>query len=833
MKYAFSLSVLSILAAVTPTARAAESTSPQASQTAIAPQPLGDALEQWAVQNGKQLMFDADLAAGKTTRGAAAGLSEMETLSRLLDGTGLVYRVLNDRTISIFPRDGAANAVGTSTAMPALSTSEVDDRDPVHLAQSDASAENSSSQADASSDANAADQETSLQEVIVTAQKRAERLQDVPISVSVLSGFDLDRDSSRGVSDVLNQVGGVSVFDLHPGETKITIRGVAADPFVGTSTAGYYLDEIPFSFISIVQLPDANAYDLSRVEVLRGPQGTLYGANALSGVVRVLTQDAELDEFKAKARVRASNTKHGTDNHSGDLAINVPLVPGKLAVRGVASYSQYGGNITSAEPGGALTNRINDSEAQSYRLKATYHASENLSIKLGLTRSMLDNGAYDRSYADMTTPFSANQGDERQYDAYNLIAEYAWPAFSLLSSTGYVDYSADTNEEGLLSLDPRFALNFLNSWGLRSFSQELRLSSHLSGPWQWSVGAIYKDTTQEHLQLALLFSPQPFIEDTASQSYAVFGETTRSLADGRFAVTGGLRYFSDRLVSQELSNFFGPGTSARRSDFDQVTGRVVLTYKPQTDRMLYGAVATGFRSGQHNGTFITGLYPQFNEIKPDSLTTYELGIKSAVAQGAFTYDASVYYTDWKDIQQGLVVPPGFVAGLNAGKADGLGADVSMAYRPVGALVLQANLGWNALEYAQDILVTDSDNNSVVLFPKGTRLNNSAEWTGSVGGTFRAASPFADADWIVSTNYVYRSRIDSRALNRTLVSVTQSDALRSLKASVGLERQRWSVNLYGDNLLNNLDPITPPDALYDGTSVRQRPRTIGLQATFQY
>lgn len=187
-----------------------------------------------------------------------------------------------------------------------------------------------------------------LEEVIVTAQKRAERLQDVPIAISVLDGASLDNATVEGVAAALNRVPGVTtVTGSFFGGTQVTVRGItAAGPVAsGASPVSYYLDSAPFGLVKTAIVPDANAYDLDRVEVLRGPQGTLYGAGGVGGVVRILTKDANPDAFEIKARTSGSSTKDGGENYRGDMAVNVPIVAGKLAARAVVGYEDWGGWI--------------------------------------------------------------------------------------------------------------------------------------------------------------------------------------------------------------------------------------------------------------------------------------------------------------------------------------------------------------------------------------------------------------------------------------------------------------------------------------------------------
>lgn len=661
-----------------------------------------------------------------------------------------------------------------------------------------------------------------VEEIVVSAQRRGdERLVETPVSIGVLSGADLDRGSSRSVADVLNQVGGVTLIETRPGQSDIAIRGVVAG--AGTSTTGYYLDELPFAFIDQTQAPDASAYDLARVEVLRGPQGTLYGANALSGVVRILTNDANLDRLEAKGRARGSSTHGGGENYGGDLAVNVPIIPGKLAVRGVASYGEYGGYIDSSLTG---AQEINDSRTQAYRLKLNYQATDRLSMKLGLTHSQIDTGAPSYSFDDLTTPFSGDQSDDRGYDTYNLILEYRGDSFSVLSASSYLDYALDTRTEILLSGTSR--LNYLNRFSIDILSQEVRVNSSLDGPWQWSAGAYYKKAEQDQFQNAQPTFPNPFADYNESESYAVFAELTRTLGE-RFELTGGLRYFSDDLTSIEKSNFFAtPLTPPREATFDRVTGRVILKYTLNDDSMLYGSVSTGFRSGLNQTSAVTTIDPSFPAVKPDSLITYELGGKATLWEGTAVLDTAVYYTKWTDTQQSLVIPAGFGARVNAAGASGMGVDISLLYQPTSDLSLQASVGWNDLLFDENVL-----QRGVVLFSEGARLNSSPEYTASLGGSYNFPIGLAHVRGVAGTSMNYSSEKIRRSLTGVILSQAESDAILQANARLGVEADRWTAELFAENLFNEDGRVTAPDLGVGNQSVRLRPRTIGLQATFQF
>jgi outer membrane receptor protein involved in Fe transport len=225
--------------------------------------------------------------------------------------------------------------------------------------------------------------------------------------LSRLCGADLDKSSVQSVSDALSMVPGVAVnVTGQGGETKLTIRGVTAagSLFAGPSPIGYYLDSVPFGLVRSAVQPYANSYDLNRIEVLRGPQGTLYGASALNGVVRVLTNDADLNDFDFKARASVSSTESGGGNWREDAAVNLPIVDGKLAARLVVGQEHDSGWINSP-----IGNNINDGDLKNIRLKVNAQPIDDLSIKLGATHEEANFGAPPQG----TDDFTASTKDQR------------------------------------------------------------------------------------------------------------------------------------------------------------------------------------------------------------------------------------------------------------------------------------------------------------------------------------------------------------------------------------------------------------------------------------
>lgn len=671
----------------------------------------------------------------------------------------------------------------------------------------------------------ASNKTSTLEEVIVTAQKREQNLLDTPISIAVLQGSDLDRGGYRSVSDVINTVGGVNLVATQPGDITVSVRGTAADPIVGSSTVGYYLDEVPFSFITKPVVPDAGAFDLERVEVLRGPQGTLYGVNALNGVIRIITKDADLENFELKTRARISTTDDGGTNGMGDLAINVPLIPGKLAVRAVASYSELSGFINSP-----VADDTNDSEIGSYRLKINAQATDNLALEFGMSISNIDTGASYNALEDMTTPFSLAQPDEREYDAYNLELQYDFASFSILSATSYIDYTTE-------SVFPRAFIPGTESpvdqrLDSDTFSQELRATSTLDGPWQWSAGIFYREADEFLRQAIPDLLPFPTARSGTSESYAVFGEIVRAFVDDKVDLTVGLRYFEDTVEARELSNFF-TGTSALaqdvESDFDDVSGRAILTYYPNSDTTLYASYATGFRSGFNQPFSILTNRPDLSRtVEPDSLQTYEIGIKGTVLSGRLTYDTVFYYTNWEDVQQALFIG-GLLANINSESVSGFGIDASLIASPLDSLTLQLNLGWNDMEHDDDVIQSGA-----VLFSENSRLNNSPEYT--AGGSIDYEFPVGVGDLLGRFSFIanYSSKKINAGLDGDTPTLFESGDNFNANMKFDIGTDNWSAGVFVDNLTNEDKALSPSGASDElGTAPRLRPRTIGIQLSYNY
>ena len=680
--------------------------------------------------------------------------------------------------------------------------------------------------------ADAASEAPVLDEIVVTAQKREQRIQDVPISLSVMGGAELDKSSIQSVSDALSLVPGVAVnVTGQGGETRLTIRGVTAagSLFAGPSPIGYYLDSVPFGLVRSAVQPDANSYDLNRIEVLRGPQGTLYGASALNGVVRVLTNDADLNEFDFKARASVSSTDSGGGNWREDAAVNLPIIDGKLAARLVVGQEHDSGWINSP-----IGNNINDGDLKNIRLKINAQPIDDLSIKLGATHEEANYGAPPEGTNDFTAS-TKDQPITSRFSAYDAKVDYQVPWFTISSATSF--FTFDNN--GSLDVAPGVATPPLTTnQTSRVFSEELNLNSKLDGPWRWSAGAFYRDAKDSTYQTLGNLIPAPVSQADTSRSTAIFGELGRRFLDNQFELAVGARYFHDDVGLDQLV-LFGepPGTPLLRTDatFHALTPRVVLSWFPSHDYTMYASYSQGFRSGFPQSELVQLVAPDFIPVKPDKLTNYEIGGKGNLFDNKVTFDLALYYMKWKDIQQTLGIPvPGstafIVASVNGQSASGVGVDFAVTYRPIQGLQLGLNFSWNGL--SEDSTVLSSGQ---LLFPSGSRIDDSPAYT--AGALASYDFPFGSTGW--SGEVAATARYTSLQTTTSVSSgsglppvVVESNSITTARTSFTfIAPSHWRVMLYSDNVGNNRG--VPLASQTPFASISQQPRTTGVQLDYHY
>lgn len=501
-----------------------------------------------------------------------------------------------------------------------------------------------------------------LDTIVVTAQKRESALQDVPFSVAAASEAQIRNSGSDNIVELSRNFAGLTITDLGPGQSQVAIRGISAGQVVRDQpgvkeSVGVYLDE---SAISVALFtPDLDLFDLERFEVLRGPQGTLFGAGSSAGTVRYITRQPKLGEFEGAVEVGGYT---GTDaDWGGGIKgmINAPMGD-TTALRLVGYYNEQAGFIDSFYPGRAVREDVNSGEKSGARVALLFQPSEQISITPRIVYQKLETDGYPRVdvYNILGNPFTTTEppvnpgergqvtqlreGIDDELTLADLKMEFGLGGLTLTSVSSYTDrdltvlrdasqltgsvtLSLDDGRGIVTSADVRLNSPLYDVTSLKSFSQELRLASDGGGSFEWLVGAFYQDIDRDYGQNlptpgydALLirlgqrtsagfnappdtpyFSNVPY----SFRQYAAFGEGTLHFNE-QWSLTGGLRYYDfkeDRTLTfagvfADVGYTNQPGST----DSDGFSPRVILSYEPDDDVLLTAQVARGFRLGGIN-----------------------------------------------------------------------------------------------------------------------------------------------------------------------------------------------------------------------------------------
>lgn len=756
---------------------------------------LKQALEAFARQTKQQILYKISDVRAARSPGVRGSMSDAAALKALLVGTGFEARPDPSGAFAIGPVGNGSTRSGDNRSIDAGGAAQHD--------------------------------EVASEEIIVTAQKREERLQNVPVSITVLGGATLDQ-STQSLTEEIGRVPGIAIVESNLGGAFISLRGVGATGtnFAGTNAVGFYLDSVPFGFIRNALAPNASAFDLERVEVLRGPQGTLYGVNSQNGVIRVLTKDVDLNQFGVKYRTAASVTDDGGQNYRGDAAVNVPLVEGVLGARFVVGYEDSDGWIDRPNRKDA-----NDLRRLTVRAKLKAKPTERLTLDLSYWHQEMDSHARSAGFENRTTNVVADEPLSEDYNIYAFEMGFDLGAANLTSATSYMDYSSGSISDFSYGPATNLTTTFFES---SVFSQEINLASTGEGPWRWTAGAIYRNVRDRFAQLSPRYAnPRGSRYNDYSSSYAIFAEITRKMMNDHLELTGGLRYFHDRTKTKQISVLSNPNAALvdAEATSNKISPRIVLTWLPDRDLTFYASYSEGFRGGFPQSPTVKAIAPNFPPVEPDNLLNYEIGSKGTFANGLVSYDAAIFYIDRKGIQQSLQVDTVNGTGaairvaalINGESASGIGADLGLTIRPSRTLSFGVNYSWNNLKLDADIVPAGG----TALFFKGDRPTNSPEHTFSAWLDQRF--PLGSLDGHFSASLSYISPRATRALVNNARALTTSDDTLTSRASFGVTSQHgWGLSLFVDNL-NNYNKTPIPDLFISPSgSNRIRPRTIGVQ-----
>ncbi|MGZ8359407.1 MAG: TonB-dependent receptor [Allosphingosinicella sp.] len=663
--------------------------------------------------------------------------------------------------------------------------------------------------------------------ILVTAQGREQQLSEVPLAVQAFTGEQLEETGYRDLCDVITLVPGASEGRGNAaGIRSYQIRGVSS--FYGDSTIGYYLDEAAYVIPNRNYAPVARSFDIERVEVLRGPQGTLYGLGSMGGTIRFITADPDLNNLRARGAFGVSDTAEGGRmNWYGDLAVSVPIVPDALALRAVTSHEYRGGFAQSP----TFPGDWDDDNYRAYRVKLLAQPSDSVTIRLGYHRSETEDD-WGQNYATTdpaSFPRSPIAGRNRQiYDMYTGFVSFDLGPAVIESSTGYVD-RVDRSVGPIILGPPQAPAFRLDVLGISdSFVQEVRVVSQHDGPFEWVVGGIYQDS--ESLEDIRVIGGPPISVQSIydSKSWAVFGEASIGLFNDTVRPLVGLRYFEDNrdfFTQNRPPGPVLPPPFVRDANFDSLNPRFNLAYQPNDDLTFYVNVARGFRSGTFNtaaAVAVSGGQVGF-EVEPDNIWSYEAGGKFSLAGDRLYVEVIGYMFDWSNVQLNYTVAGGVQVIRNAGEVDGKGLELVLNWRPVEGLNLYASGNINETEF--DSIINPPAFAATPSIAAGKQLASVPDNSWTLGATYTHPIGLGGADLFLNSQFTHIGRQGDPGDNLGRLGEPQD----LLRARLGLQWENYGIFLFGENLLGENDPIQ----VSGSGRTRYYPRVIGVELSFDY
>jgi iron complex outermembrane receptor protein len=773
----------------------------------IAAQPISKALEAFAAQANLSIAYPDDLARvrGNALDGRYSG---QQALSRLLSGTGLDFTFVDGETVQVVHRPAAVAATP-------------------------------------------AQQSSALESVTVTGTKRPALLEELPNSAAVVNGDRLVAADILSTDQLMGALAAFSTTNLGPGRNKIFLRGLSDGSFSGRvqSMVGIYLDNTPINFSA--PDPDIQLIDMERVEVLRGPQGTLYGSGSIGGIYRMVTRKPDPHVFGGWISFRGSTTEGGDQGASISGAVNVPLVEDRLAARIVGYRLRETGYIDDIR---MHENNINGSDISGARGMLRWILSDRWTLDLSATFQRIEQ--HDSQYAVAEAGPYKRQNfvaqpylDDLTVGSATLHAELDWA--SLTSSTSVVGREVDQQNDATLGV-PRFVplsgipSPFLARRDIAVISHETRLVSPAYGSLRWLAGLfflrnreIYDATLTVPGAAGLLNSPSDVVYSESRREVAVeaaaFGELEWYLSDS-LSLTGGLRV--SRNHTGVVSGASGPALSAS-SAVEALTSvnasrartsvlpKAALSYRLDDDLTVYLRAEQGFRMGGINIVRgVAGDGEDANGFDPDRLWNFDLGVKSRWFDDRLQINAAIFYILWRDVQTEQLLANGLTYVTNAGTGRNVGIELEMVARPVDGLEISANLLFNEPELY-------NLNPALGLNPKEARLPGIADMTAGVDIAYNFPLT-AGFEGRVAFAFAYTGH--SRLLfDKTLSPIMGDYHVGNLMLSAS--RGGLTLGVSVDNLWNTAgntfafgNPFSLP---FEHQTTPLRPRTFSLFARYAF
>jgi iron complex outermembrane receptor protein len=705
----------------------------------------------------------------------------------------------------------------------------------------------------------------------VTASKRQQKLQDVPAAITAVRGETIENLGITSFRDYASLVPGLTQRDSgQPGVGTVILRGLNSGAQQTTATAGFYIDDSPFSSsgylgVSALTTPEPELAEVERIEVLKGPQGTLYGAGSLGGLIRIVTKKPDTNRFFGSVRGEVSQVDSGETGFLVRGSVNVPIATDVAAVSVTGYYRRLPGFVDNVGTGTADVNRSNIAGG---RVALLVEPAPGFRINVSGMYQDIDNfgaagiatlpGTFTPRYGGYSYSAFKNFGGWARYRLANTTVEYDTGIGTVTASGSYAKYDVSYSGEvtntyipaGRATLAPiavatfgvpvdtllpanSLAASFFNP-AADKWSAEVRFASKRLGPVEFLAGAFY--TKEDSTYAADIFpytaAGVPFaapynylIHTTTTSKYeeiAAFGNLTFYISDN-LDVTGGLRYAHNDQVSgtggQNSKTYFLPRAALTFPIKDDATTYLgAIRWRPASNISVYARAASGYRPGgpQTNASPPPGAQTL---IRSDTVWNYEVGVKGSTLGGAFTYDISAFHIDWNDIQLNTL-SNGFVLGGNAASATVDGFEMQLSARPNSLLTVGASVG-HTIAKLGDISAAAA---ALAGAKAGDALPLTSPWTVALIADHRI--PFSET---VNGNLGATMRFQSETpsnfplLNPTgnfkLPAITTVDVRGSVTFN-----ERYTATIRVDNAFNQFG-VSNIDA--SGAAVVIRPRSVSL------
>ena len=730
-----------------------------------------------------------------------------------------------------------------------------------------------------------------IEEVIVTATKRAESVQDIPQSITAVSGKDLEAKGIENYEDLTRTIPGV-IATGGSNFNKFVVRGIQTSN--GTSSSGeqklvaIYLDDLPLTSFSVLT-PDMRPYDIGRVEVLRGPQGTLFGSGSLAGAIRYVTNKADPSGYHASLDVEAGKTKGDSNRLRLGGMVNVPLIQDQLAVRLVGYMRDEDGWVNYAGANG----RKNTNTADDWGVRGSlrWQPNDKLNATFMVTsdhNEVGDSSLYDptqgRNIAKRDFPFAVDV----DLDSYNATIEYDLGFADLTSATVFAKSKTGWNLDLDAVLTAVMPFYFQEKIDTDSFVEDIRLVSKKGGKLDWVAGAFYLDqksdyadsfnVPQSFLAALKITGLSPILTPNADTSMdlrnkknfeaALYGEVSYHFTDTLTFTTGaraskyefidedkGIGFQTPTLIPSIFTSIFGFGGSnivkvpsvARTNSTgkkSKLIGKFGLEWQPSADQTYYGLASQGFRRSHPNGPSAnnggkSAINPNDPAIIPvmaeaDSLWNYELGAKNIWLDGRLRTTLAAYYIDWGPMQVPLVRSSDATPYVGTvGKARSIGLEAE-----VDALINEhLEGGFNATIQSAEVTELTATESLISGALVGAKL---------ASPEFKAGA-YAKYGWTLADGSDLYARIDAQHVGSYVntfpntagakipnAAFAEIPAYQNVNVSVGWAKGNLKAVLYAENLGNNQSPIFIDAANYSlnryGTL---RPRTVGVRLGWKH